>query len=340
MSAAHDQARRKMVVRLAAMAGGLLLLLGVSALLDSPARSASDRAGEAVFPDFAAHSANIRSIRVRLADGGYTLAATPTGWSMPEAGGYPIRADRLAHLAEGLAGLQWEAARTSDPDKLDRIGLGDPASGGTGALIEVYGEDEPPIFRLITGRKGGYVYGRRPEEGTAYRLKGDLPPLYTRDAWLDFGVIDIQADAIGAVRITDSLGQTLFLRRAPGDPPQAFRPGAPDTGRRLVHRLSAAGPALALARFAPLDARPAEGLTTPPLATHVTQTFDGLEVSITAYREPDGLFVTLYAVEAGEGARRAETINVRAEGWAFQLQDLDWADFTPAVASIVRPAAD
>ena len=58
---------------------------------------------------------------------------------------------------------------------------------------------------------------------------------------------------------------------------------------------------------------------------------------MSAYREPEGLYVTLRAIEAGEGARRAATINAKAEGWAYQLSDYDWADFTPAVSSIVAP---
>ncbi len=337
MSAAHDQARKRIVFVLAGIAGALLLLLAIAALIDGPARSAPDRAGQFVFPGFAQQSADIRRIRVRLADTSYTLASSDTGWTMLEAGGYPIRADRLAALAEGLATLQWEESRTRDPEKFDRIGLGDPDSGGTGALIEIVDGSGEPVFSLIAGRKAGRVYGRLPEDQIAYRLTGDLPPLYTRDAWLDFDVLDVQADAIRAVRITDLTRETIYLRRAPGQQPQDFRPGPPDTNRPLVSRLSAARPALALARFAPLDARPADTLTSPPVATHITETFDGLEVSIIAYREPDGLFVTLRAVEAGEGARRAETINSKTEGWAFELQDIDWADFTPMVSSIVRP---
>ena len=42
------------------------------------------------------------------------------------------------------------------------------------------------------------------------------------------------------------------------------------------------------------------------------------------------------AVEAGEGARRASVINQKAEGWAFQITDYDFQDFTPRVLSIVE----
>ena len=93
--------------------------------------------------------------------------------------------------------------------------------------------------------------------------------------------------------------------------------------------------ALAISRFAPIDVKPSAALETRPVARHITSTYDGLEVDVSAFREPDGFYVTLRAVEAGEGARRAETINMKAEGWAFKLTEFDWNEFTPPVRSLV-----
>ena len=83
--------------------------------------------------------------------------------------------------------------------------------------------------------------------------------------------------------------------------------------------------------------KPAAKLQTRPRGRHITTTHDGLEVELRAYREPDGYFVTLRAVEAGEGAQRGSTINQKAAGWAFEVTEFDWNDFTPSISSIVRP---
>ena len=91
-----------------------------------------------------------------------------------------------------------------------------------------------------------------------------------------------------------------------------------------------------MTRLSPLDVKPAADLLTQPVARHISETFDGLEIDLRAYREGDGVWVTLRAVEAGEGARRAEVINDKAEGWAFRLTDYDFQDFTPDVLSIVE----
>jgi hypothetical protein len=104
----------------------------------------------------------------------------------------------------------------------------------------------------------------------------------------------------------------------------------------LISRLTTSGPALALSRLAPIDVKPASALETRRVGRHITSTHDGLEVDVSTYREPEGFYITLRAVEAGEGARRAETINTKAEGWAFRLTEFDWNEFTPPVRSIVR----
>ena len=108
---------------------------------------------------------------------------------MIESGNYPVRPDRLSALAEGLIGLEWGAKRTTDPTKLKLLGLGDPANGGNGAYLEVVSQDDSILSALITGRREDRLYARRPDETNAFRVIGNLPPLYTREAWLDLNIV-------------------------------------------------------------------------------------------------------------------------------------------------------
>jgi hypothetical protein len=336
MSTVRDQQRTRRTLAMALLAGVLVLIAALSHLGGGPAMPRSDRTGEPVFPDFAEQRAETSAIRVTLGDESYTLVATGDGWHFGTPAGYPIRQDRLAELSEGLESLVWDTPRTEDPEKLNRLGLGDPREGGTGALIEVLGQDGEPSAALITGRKSDSIYARRPGEPQAFRVTGNLPPLYSSEAWLDLGFLDIHEDAISAVRLTDSEGASLFLQRTIGASDRAFRPAPPYENYRLVSRIAVTGPALALTRFLPIGVKPAAALRTPAVARHITQTHDGLEVDVHAYRERDGFFITIRAVEAGEGAQRAAAINERTKGWAFQLTETDWADYTPLVSSIVR----
>ena len=333
--------RQKIRQRALIWLGGATLLLLALLLINSTSNAryyGSARSGQAVFPQLKSQLAQTKIIRIKIADTAYTVkraAPESQDWVMIESGNYPVRGDRLSALAEGLSGLTWGEARTTDIAKFDRIGLGDPAEGGNGAYVEVLGQNDEILAAFITGRREDRLYARLPGEVETYRIIGALPPFYTREAWLDLSIIEMFPDVIGAVRMTDARGDSLYLSREAGSGPRAFRPAAPYENDRLVSRLATSGPALAISRFAPIDVKPAAALETRALARHITSTHDGLEVDVSAYREPDGFFVTLRAVEAGEGARRAEAINTKAEGWAFQLTEFDWNEFTPPIASLV-----
>jgi hypothetical protein len=337
MTELRDRQRIRRLQILGALAAALSLLAIVTHLDFGSGPVRSGRMGQPVLPDFAGIRADAAEIRVTLADETYRLINTADGWTLDGTEGYPVRADRLADLATGLGGLTWGEPRTRDPDKLNRVGLGDPRKGGTGALVEITNEAGEVTAAIITGRKGEHLYARRPDETQAFQVEGDLPPLYNRDAWLDLDIIDISPDAVSAVRIFDRTGESLYLQRAVGTSERNFRPGPPYQDFRLISRIAASTPALALTRFQPIGVKPAASLSTQPVARHITETHDGLEVEVQAYREPDGFFVTLRAIEAGEGAQRGSTINEKASGWAFELSEYDWNDFTPTVSSIVRP---
>ncbi len=336
MSSVRAPARKKTTVILFGLAVGLWVILGLTSLTTSTSRASHALMGKPVLENFSQTRSDAQMIRFILADDTYTLERTGTGWVMQEAGGYPIRPERLAELARGLESLTFDRKRTNDPYKLDRIGLGDPTEGGNGALVEIYGPEADLEHSLIVGRKNEVIYIREPGNTQTYRAGGTLPAFYNRRAWLDFEIITIDPSAIRSVRLTDANGRSLYLRRAPGSDNRSFRPAPPNQNDTLISRLAASSTALAITRLSALDVKPASDLISDPIGRHISETFDGLEVDLRAYRESDGLWVTLRAVEAGEGARRAEAINRKAEGWAFKITDYDFQDFTPDVLSVVE----
>lgn len=339
MSAALDSRRRKTIQRLSIAAVALWICLLLMGLFAPRTSDVSPRTGDPVLKNFSAVRGDTGAIKVTLADESYTLERTRDGWVMAETGGYPVRSDRLTELAEGLETLSWGERRTSNPERLERLGLGDPRESGNGVLVEVFASNGAKTAEMITGRRGERLYARDPSDTVAFRVLGELPPLYTRQAWLDLDIVDIEETAISAVRMTDSRGASIYLTREAGSGPRSFTPAPPHHNDRLRSRLAASTPALAISRLAPIDVKLESDLTTRPVARHITETYDGLEIDLRAWNEPDGYWVTLRAVEAGDAARRAHTINDRAEGWAFKLTEYDWQEFTPRVSSIVIRAA-
>jgi len=332
-----DTRRARTFASLASIVAILVVATLVQSWLDEAPPARDSRFGQPVFEAVDTLIDQTDAIAVTLADERYTLVRTSDGWAMDTENGYPIRSDRLSTLADGLETLRWAGPRTRDPRKHDRIGVGDPEQGGNGALVAFVSEDGSVLTSMVTGRRAGAVYARRPEEQVAYRVEGDLPPFYSRDAWMDFAVVELAAETIGIVEIRDRFGDRLVLSRRAGSGPEGFAPAPPYLDQRLLTPLSAGGPALAMARFAPLDAKPASELENGPVAELITITFDGLEIIARAHDETDGGYITLRAIVAGNAAARARSINEQAEGWAFKLSGADYRDLTTPVSTITVP---
>lgn len=335
----HAQTRKSVVNTLMIAAILLWGMIGAARFVSGNQTDTHPDMGKPVLSGFAERRLEASRISFTMADEQYTLERTNSGWVMAKEDGFPVRQDRLGALAAGLETLTYGPRRTADPDKHDLVRLGHPENSGTGVLIEVFGRTGERTDAIIVGRKNGQLYVRKPDGDQTYRAGGNLPPFYNRRAWLDFEIIDIAPDAVRSVRLSDRLGQTGYFSRPVGGNARSFTTAPPYQDLEVASRLSLSTTALAITRFAPEGAKLDTNLTTAPVARHISETFDGLEIDLSAYQEPDGLWVTLRAIEAGEGARRAEAINEKVEGWAFRLSPFDWQDFTPALDTlVVNPA--
>ena len=213
MSIALDNRRRVTVQRLSIVAATLWVCLILMSLFAPSTNDISPRTGDPVLKNFYAVRGDTGSIKVTMADESYTLERRGSEWVMAETGGYPVRTDRLNTLAEGLETLTWGARRTDNPERMERLGLGDPRKGGNGVLVQVFATNGALTAEMITGRRGDRLYARDAGEDVAFRAEGELPPLYTRQAWLDLDIVDIEDSAISAVRLTDSSGASIYLTR-------------------------------------------------------------------------------------------------------------------------------
>ena len=338
MSRRLDRHRAKTIQRLSLATAAAWILFVLFSLFSPSANDSSPRTGHPVLKNFSAVKGEIARIQITTPNGAYNLLKRNDEWGLAESGSYPVRPDRVDELSGALETLSWGQRRTSNPERLSYLGLGDPRDGGNGVLVEVFARDGARTGEVITGRRGGQVYAREPGETVAFRAWGTLPPLYTREPWLDLDIIDIDPSAVSAVRITDRSGNSTYLTRPAGSGPRSFRPAPPYQDDTVRSALGVSTTAMAITRLAPIDVKSARDLSGRAVARHITETFDGLEIDLRAWREEDGFWVTLRAIEAGEGARRARTINERADGWAFKLSEYDWREFAPAVSSLITRA--
>lgn len=340
MSAAAANARRRMIVWLAGAAGIAMLMGGLSFL--PPARPPlRAEVGEPVLPGFAANADKVQLIMVTTGEEAYHLVRNGDDWVLAEKGSYPVAPERIAELVRALSAMAYARPMTRDDKKFDRIGLGDPAAGGTGALLEVGDGSGTSFAKLLVGYRDGTSYVRMPDDLQAWAVAGaTLPPLQRGARWLDLDVVGVAPAEIAEVQVRPRTGPSYRL--VPSDETGGqFGLAPPHASRRAVTPFAPTLAATALSRFAPVDVARADTVASgAPESQYIVRTRQGVSVIVQSWRSDGRGWVTVGAA-TGEGATaearaEAETINARANGWAFALTELDWGAFATPLAVLVE----
>lgn len=338
MSEAHTKARRRTLMILG---GAAVVSVALGALAWTPPAGELLRAevGRRVLPAFESKTDLISLIMVTTKEEAYHLVRNDDGWVLAEKGSYPVTDAKIQELTEALSRITFAEAMTRDERKFDRIGLGDPGKGGTGALLEVGDGKGTSFAKLLVGYRDGVSYVRRPDDLQAWSVAGaTMPPLQRGAAWLDLAVVKVAADEIVGADVRPAEGPTYRLVAAQGG---GFALAPPFDRRQVIAALGPGVTAQALTRFAPTDVRPAlEAATGAPLAEHITRLSSGVVIVVRSWRLDGRGWVTVSAA-TGEGAdaaavMRVGEINAKAAPWAFALTELDWGTFSTPLSAIVE----
>jgi len=338
MSVTRIKARRRSLFVLGGMAAAAVLL-GALAWMPSGADLQRAEVGRPVLPAFASKSDHVSLIMVTTKEEAYHLVRNDDGWVLAEKGSYPVTDAKIQELTEALSHIAYGQPMTRDERKLDRIGLGDPAQGGTGALLEVGDGKGASFAKLLVGRRGGKSYIRKPDDLQAWEVDGALiPPLQRAIAWLDLDVVKLAGGEIAGADVRPAEGPAYRLAAQAGG---GFALAPPFDRRRVIAPLAPAITAEALMRFLPIDVAPAGEIAAgAPAGSHITRLGSGIAIVLQAWRRGDRGWVTLSAATA-EGASpdavaRAAAINAKAAPWAYRLTDVDWRVFMTPLNAIAE----
>ncbi len=315
--------------------------LGSLSLLPPSAPAVRAEVGELVAPAFAERAGDVNLVMATTSEEFYHLVRDPEGWVLTEKGRYPVRPGRMQDLLRAISTMRYARPMTRDPKKFDRVGLGDPAQGGTGALLEIGNGRGDSFLKLIVGYRDGTTYIRHPDDLQAWAVSGEvMPPLQRGARWLDIDVVAVPLARIREVDVRPAAGPAYRL--TPLDEQGArFGLAPPHNARRLIASFGPAVTAGVLSRFAPVDVAPHSEVA--PLRVegeHITRTHDGLEIRLSAWRggARGWVSVSASALPGAEAAVAAEAaaINARAAGWAFALSGNDWGALTAPLASFAE----
>jgi hypothetical protein len=306
------------------------LALGVVAWMPPADELQRSEIGRQVLPAFESKAGLVGMVTVTTSEETYHIVRAPQGWAVAEKGGYPVTDAKMQELTEALSHITYAKAMTRDDRKFDRIGLGDPAHGGTGALIEVSDGEGVDFAKLLVGYRDGQSYVRKPDDLQAWAVaNGVLPPLQRASAWLDLDVVRVAAGDIAGADVRPSEGPPYRLQST-GTGVFALVP--PNDKRQLFAALGPKMVAEALTRLSPTDVAPATRIAVgAPVAEHVTRLASGVAIVVRCWRMKDHGWVTVGAATA-EGAppdavSLAQGINAKTAPWAFALTELDWGAF-------------
>ncbi len=283
-------------------------------------------AGGLAFPNLAQRLGAAATIEVKKADGTLVVKRDGDRWVLPEKGGYPVRPEKVRELLVGLTELRLLEPRTADTAQLNRLGLDDPGTpGSTALLLRVLDAQGAPIAELIIGRRrvrtqGNVpesVYIRRPGETQSWLAEGRLPVDAEANLWLDRDVANLPAARFLRLEARRAGAAQVVIARA-GDAPDAAievlepadAPKPPD--EITLDEIARAFEFLTFLEVAPSPpGRPGEGIGEASL----TYT-DGLRVTVALNRAGQDLWVGLTANGESEEAKR---LTARWAGWAFQI---------------------
>lgn len=340
MSGAAAAARRRTMIW---MGGAALVaaLIGAASFLPPKEEQQRAEVGRLVLPDFAASGGKVGLIMVTTSEESYHIVRNGDRWVLTEKGSYPVEPDRISRLTDALSNIKFDRPMTREEKKFDRIGLGDPLQGGTGALLEVSDGSGEIFAKLVVGYRDGRSYVREPDDLQAWAVAGgDMPPLQRAARWLDLEVVSVSAGAIADVQVRPAQGPAYRL--VPVDESgQQFALAPPYDSRRVSAPYAPTLTALALSRLSPIDVAPANTIASGmPAAQYMARTKPGLAIIVQGWRAGERGWVTIGAAAAENASpaavAEAEAINARASGWAFALTELDWRTLTTPLAELVE----
>jgi hypothetical protein len=287
---------------------------------------------------------SVRRIAVRSLDGTFTIERGPAGWIMRERGDYPVRPQAVTAVAAALRGLAFERRMTSDPEKLDRIGLGDPSSGGRGVLLQMEDEQGALVVDMIVGvaSETGGVYVREADDNQAWAVSGDLPDLRDPAAWLALRPFEVAADSIVRVDVAPAEGRAYGLIRPTAESAIGFIFAPPLSGVQPSAAVSLEDLALRILSIDPIDVAPAASVQAPPrarlaLTTNANMIIDAEIVSVG--QDSWLKFSARPTVDTPEAVAAAQAINAGSSAWAYKLTTNAADGLTPVYETLLPAAA-
>ena len=285
--------------------------------------------------------AQARRVEIETADATIILElAAERGWLVANRGGFPANGRALRELLIGLAELEIEAPKTSNPKWHGALELVAPAAGGEALHVRVLGPEDVEIADLLIGKQAAAgvvsadglrprLYVRDPDEAQSWLAIGQLSPPREASDWMDLDILDIQRPDIQAVEIAPPAGSSWRARRDSADDLDFTLETIP-AGRAPKSPSVANSVAFAPASLFFTDARPAAEIAAAPETRAVYTLFDGRVLRFEGRAFEDAKWLTI-SVEGDA----TDALAAKLDGWAFAVSDWNYEKFATPLSDLL-----
>ena len=322
---------QKTIRILVAITIGLVLLL-----LAMQIGERGSQTGRLLLPDFEAVANNVDRVVIYtpVETESVTIQRKDDGWGVTNRNDYAADLGKLGQLITQLARAEILEEKTANPENYDKLGVGDPQSGGKGSKVVVNGEDFSYAVILGNTAQGSYRYARIAEDEQSLLINQN--PTLPVDAgdWLAPDILDIGADQVKKLVISHADGETITIEKTEQEQTDFDVTGIPE-GRELSHATVGNNVAAALDKLVLEDVRPSA--EAPVVTTTVYETWDGVKVTARVAADDQETSWIMFAAEAAgdntDASNQATEINKRVAKWQYKLADYKddlltrrWAD--------------
>jgi len=295
--------------------------------------------------------------------GGQTIVTLARGdgfWQVEQANGYQADWNQLRTLLADLAQTEIVERKTSNPDYYARLGVEDVSQpDAAGVLLEFDSASNLPaviVGNRAQGRDGNYVRLKDAAESLLIDRSLEVP----RDSmgWLDRNIIHIADTEVVEVEIVHADGERVLARKASADDENFALQDIPE-GREIQSDWTVNAMANGLASLTLEKVAPADGFDWSAATRFGLVTADGLRVDADLIAVPmadeagegatehwirlqAGLYQTAVesAVTPPEGSdetvERAEKVNRRVHGWAYQIPKYKFDGMTKRMDDLLK----
>lgn len=203
------------------------IVLAIIVVARQPSFERTDAAGELVFPKLIGDINRLKSVVVKSKEGTFTLDLNGQAWTFRERDGYTADDKKIAEMVLRIARMQKIEPKTRLESRYDRLDLQAPdAKDSRAKQITLLDKDGKTLADIVIGKrkftlgsKEGGTYVRVPGDAQTWLALGEVSPGEKARDWLKREIVDIKDKDVKRVTVSHPNGEKIVV--AKGKPEDA-----------------------------------------------------------------------------------------------------------------------